>query len=76
MTHHGDGVYRSVNAGKEWQYLGLPNSRHIAAIQIHPQNPDIVYVVGVQGALYYRARTGVYCSKDGGSVLAAIAFRQ
>lgn len=74
MTHHGDGVYRSVNAGKEWQYLGLPNSRHIAAIQIHPQNPDIVYVA-VQGALYGPSQErGVYCSKDGGQSWQQLLF--
>ncbi|MCB0558840.1 MAG: glycosyl hydrolase [Lewinellaceae bacterium] len=66
MTSHGDGVYRSLNGGKDWQYLGLPNSRHIAAIQVHPNDPDVVYVA-VQGALYGPSLDrGVYYSNDGG----------
>lgn len=74
MTHHGDGVYRSLNAGEDWQYLGLPDSRHIAAIQVHPQDPDVVYVA-VQGALYGPSRErGVYFSKDGGQSWQQLLF--
>jgi len=74
MTTHGDGVYRSVNAGKDWQYLGLPHSRHIAAVQVHPKNPDIVYVA-VQGALYGPSRErGIYRSLNGGQSWQQLLF--
>ena len=66
MSAHGDGVYKSLDEGKSWQYLGLPDTRHIAAIQVHPQNPDIVYVA-VQGAAFGPSESrGVYRSTDGG----------
>jgi photosystem II stability/assembly factor-like uncharacterized protein len=66
MTSHGDGVYKSTDAGKTWKHLGLPASRHIAAVRIHPQNPDLVYVA-VQGAAYgATAERGIYRSVDGG----------
>ena len=66
MTSHGDGVYKSIDAGKTWQHLGLERSRHIAAIRIHPQNPDIVYVA-VQGAVHGpSSERGIYKSTDGG----------
>ena len=51
MTSHGDGVYKSEDAGKTWTHLGLEQSRHIARIRIHPKNSDIVYVA-VQGAVH------------------------
>ena len=74
MTHHGDGVYRSANGGKDWQYIGLPHSRHIAAIQVHPRNPDVVYVA-VQGALYGPGpERGIYYSKDGGQTWQQLLF--
>jgi len=66
MTSHGDGVYKSTDAGKTWTHLGLKQSRHISEIQIHPTNPDIVYVA-VQGAGYgASAERGLYKSTDGG----------
>jgi photosystem II stability/assembly factor-like uncharacterized protein len=66
MTSAGDGVYRSTDAGKSWHHLGLKDSRHIAEIRVHPQNPDLVYVA-VQGAVYGDSETrGVYRSTDGG----------
>ena len=66
MTSHGDGVYKSTDAGKTWKHVGLEKSRHIAAVRIHPQNPDIVYVA-VQGAAYgANVDRGVYKTIDGG----------
>ena len=44
---HGDGVYKSTDAGKTWTHKGLPDSHHIARIVIHPTNPDIVYAGSV-----------------------------
>ena len=41
---HGDGVYKSDDAGLSWRHVGLSESRHIGKIVIHPQDPDTVYV--------------------------------
>ena len=67
MTSHGDGIYKSTDAGKTWQHVGLPQSRHIAAVRIHPQNPDVVWVA-VQGSPYGdSAERGIYKTTDGGA---------
>ena len=74
MTSHGDGVYKSTNAGRTWKHVGLTHSRHIAAIRIHPDNPEHVYVA-VQGALYGpSADRGVYRSTDGGDNWEKVLF--
>jgi photosystem II stability/assembly factor-like uncharacterized protein len=66
MTHHGDGVYKSTDAGKTWKKMGLDLTQHIARIVIHPKDPNIVYVAA-QGALYSKSKErGVYKSVDGG----------
>ncbi|MFM8766383.1 MAG: WD40/YVTN/BNR-like repeat-containing protein, partial [Rubrivivax sp.] len=39
---YGDGVYRSTDAGRTWQHLGLKKTRHIGRICVHPQDPDLV----------------------------------
>ncbi len=66
-TSHGDGVYKSVDAGKTWAHIGLPRAGQIARIKIHPTNPDLVYVA-VQGQIWGpNPERGVYRSKDGGA---------
>ena len=74
MTSHGDGVYKSTNAGKSWVKLGLAETQHIARIIIHPKNPDIVYVAA-QGALHDRnEERGIYKSIDGGTTWKKVLF--
>ncbi len=63
---HGDGIYRSTDAGRTWQHLGLENTRHIGKIQIHPQNPDHVYVAAFGHAWGPSEDRGVYRTTDGG----------
>lgn len=67
MTSYGDGVYKSIDAGKTWKHLGLEKTQHISRVLIHPTNPDIVYVAA-QGALHAgNAERGIYKSVDGGT---------
>ncbi len=74
MTHHGDGVYKSTDAGKTWKKMGLDLTQHIARIAIHPQDPNVVFVAA-QGALYSNSKErGVYKSTDGGTTWANVLF--
>lgn len=67
MTHHGDGVYKSTDAGKTWKKIGLEATQHIARIIVHPKNPDVLWVAA-QGALYSKSKErGIYKSTDGGA---------
>jgi len=62
----GRGMYKSIDAGKTWDFIGLPESRHIPRVRIHPTNPDIVYAA-VLGNIYKPTQErGVYKSTDGG----------
>ena len=72
---HGDGVYRSTDAGKTWVHLGLADTRHIARIRVHPQDPDLVYVAALGHAHGPNAERGVYRSRDGGHAWERILFR-
>jgi len=63
----GSGVWKSVDAGKTWESMGLEKSRHIPRISIHPTNPEIVYAA-VLGNIYKPTEErGVYKSIDGGT---------
>lgn len=62
----GNGVYKSLDGGKTWQYLGLEKSRNIHRILIDPRNSDHVYL-GVQGPAWGLGQErGVYKTTDGG----------
>jgi photosystem II stability/assembly factor-like uncharacterized protein len=74
MTHSGDGVYRSTDAGKTWKKSGLDETRHVSRIVVHPKNPDIV-LVAAQGALYGPSRErGIFKSVDGGTTWKNVLF--
>ena len=63
---YGDGVYKSVDGGKSWQNVGLKDSRHIGAIIVHPDNPNIVFVAAVGHAFGPNQERGVFRTTDGG----------
>ncbi|MFD2937896.1 WD40/YVTN/BNR-like repeat-containing protein [Spirosoma flavum] len=74
MTSYGDGVYKSTDAGKTWKHLGLDLTRHIAAVRVHPQNPDVVFIAA-QGALHGASpERGIYKTSDGGKSWKKVLF--
>ncbi len=65
-SYAGVGIYKSNDNGKNWEYLGLPESHHIGKIQLHPSNSNIAWVA-VLGHLYSpNKERGVYKTVDGG----------
>lgn len=62
----GDGLYKSIDGGTNWQKVGFENSDMISSIQINPNNTDEVFV-GVLGPLWGDSdERGVYKTSDGG----------
>jgi photosystem II stability/assembly factor-like uncharacterized protein len=72
---HGDGVFKSTDAGKTWQHVGLADSRQIGRVRIHPKNPDIVYVSALGHVWGPNAERGVFKTIDGGKTWRKILFR-
>ncbi|MBL8755312.1 MAG: glycosyl hydrolase [Planctomycetes bacterium] len=62
----GDGVWKSTDGGASWAFAGLPDSRHVSRIRIHPTNPDLVYAAVMGHLSGPNDERGVYRSKDGG----------
>src|SRR5947209_1944091 len=64
----GDGIYKSMDAGKTWAHLGLRDGQQIAAIAVDPRNPDRL-LVAVAGHPYGpNPERGVFLSTDGGKI--------
>lgn len=72
---HGDGVYKSMDAGKTWKHIGLENTRQIARIRVHPRNPDLVYVAALGHVWAPNEDRGIFRSKDGGKTWEKIFWR-
>jgi len=62
----GKGVYKSIDAGRTWKHIGLRNVGQIGAVEIHPGNPDIVYVAAIGQAFNANEERGIYRTLDGG----------
>jgi len=71
----GNGVYKSVDAGKTWKHLGLENTRQIGRILVDPRNPDVVFVAALGHVYGSSPDRGVYRSRDGGITWQKVLFK-
>ncbi len=71
---HGDGVYKSTDAGKTWKHVGLKDTRQIGRVRVHPQNPELVYVAALGHTFGPNAERGVFRSKDGGATWTKVLY--
>ena len=62
----GKGGYKSPDAGKTWTHIGLKETGHIGAVEIHPDNPDVVFVAAIGNAFAANEERGIYKTMDGG----------
>ncbi len=65
-TSWGNGVYRSDDGGESWRYLGLPETRHIGKVEIHPDDPDVAYVAALGNLWASSPERGVFKTTNGG----------
>lgn len=65
-SYAGNGVYKSGDNGKTWEYLGLPESHHIGKIQLHPTDPNTAWVAALGHLYSANKERGVYKTIDGG----------
>ncbi|AUD03631.1 WD40/YVTN/BNR-like repeat-containing protein [Spirosoma pollinicola] len=72
---NGDGVYKSTDAGKTWKHMGLKMADAIGNVEIHPTNPDIVYVAALGNPFAPNKERGVFRTTDGGKNWKAILIK-
>jgi len=65
-TSYGNGVYRSLNGGETWSYLGLKDTERIKRIAVDPRDPDVALVCALGHAWGPNEQRGVFRTLDGG----------
>ncbi len=71
---YGNGMYKSIDAGKTWTHIGLDNTRQIGRVLVDPKNPDIVFVAALGHVYGSNPDRGVYRSRDGGATWQKVLF--
>ncbi len=71
----GDGIYKSTDAGKTWQHLGLRDGQQIGAILVDPRNSSLVYVAVLGHPYGPNVERGVFRSTDGGQTWQKILYK-
>jgi len=72
---YGDGVYKTIDAGRTWVHVGLKASKHIGRIAIHPRDPDIAFVAALGDIFGPHEERGVFRTRDGGKTWAKVLYR-
>ncbi len=72
---NGNGVYKSIDAGKTWTFVGLRDTRAIGRIAVHPKNPDIAYVAAFGHTFGPNAERGIFRTTDGGKTWSKVLYK-
>jgi photosystem II stability/assembly factor-like uncharacterized protein len=70
----GKGVYKSIDAGKTWEHIGLREVGQIGAVEIDPTNNNIVWVAAIGNAFRANSERGIYKTIDGGKSWNKVLF--
>jgi photosystem II stability/assembly factor-like uncharacterized protein len=70
----GEGIYKSVDAGKTWTHAGLDETGRIGRIAVHPTNPDIVFACAIGRITGRQQERGVFRTTDGGQHWERVLF--
>ena len=72
---HGDGVWKSLDAGKSWKSVGLKDSRAIGKVIVNPRNPDIAFVAALGHPFGPNTERGVFRTTDGGKTWDKVLYK-
>ena len=71
----GNGMYKSIDAGKTWTHIGLADTQQIGRVIIDPHDPNIVFVAALGHPYGPNAERGVFRTTDGGSSWTKVLFK-
>ena len=73
-SYSGSGIYKSIDGGKSWVFMGLEATQHIGRIIVHPDNPEIVWVAATGNLYTHSPDRGIFKTIDGGKTWAKTLY--
>ena len=70
----GEGIFKSVDAGKTWTRMGLEQTGRIGRVVVHPTNPEVVLACALGHAYGPQPERGVFRTTDGGASWEHVLF--
>jgi photosystem II stability/assembly factor-like uncharacterized protein len=70
----GNGIYKSIDAGRTWTHMGLDDTGRIGRLIVHPTNPNIVFACALGRMTGPQQERGVYRTTDGGTHWERVLF--
>jgi photosystem II stability/assembly factor-like uncharacterized protein len=71
----GNGMYKSIDAGKTWTHLGLRDTQQIARVEVDPKNPNRLFVAALGHPYGPNEERGIFRSTDGGQTFQKVLYR-
>jgi photosystem II stability/assembly factor-like uncharacterized protein len=71
----GNGVYKSIDAGKTWKFAGLADSHAIGRLAVNPKNPDIAFLAALGHPFADNEERGIFRTQDGGKTWQKVLYK-
>jgi photosystem II stability/assembly factor-like uncharacterized protein len=71
----GNGVYKSIDAGKTWNFVGLADTHAIGRLIVNPKNPDIAFVAALGHPFADNEERGIFRTRDGGKTWEKVLYK-
>jgi photosystem II stability/assembly factor-like uncharacterized protein len=71
----GNGVYKSIDAGKSWKFIGLADTHAIGRLAVNPKNPDIAFVAALGHPFADNEERGIFRTLDGGKTWEKVLYK-
>src|SRR5437899_701802 len=71
----GDGMYKSSDAGKTWQHIGLRDTQTVGRVIVNPRNPDVVFVAALGHVYGSNSERGIFRTTDGGKTWQKVLYK-
>jgi photosystem II stability/assembly factor-like uncharacterized protein len=71
----GNGVWKSLDAGKTWKFAGLGETHAIGRLAVNPKNPDIAFVAALGHPFADNEERGIFRTRDGGKTWEKVLYK-